>query len=48
MRKNIIGKIITIILIVSSTIMIGMYLGICILVNTDFNKYNNYIIEVAN
>ena len=48
MKKNIVGKIITILLIVSTTIMIGITIGICMLSNIDFDKYdNNPVIEIA-
>lgn len=47
MKKSIIGKIITIICIVFATIQIGVVMGVYILSNVDFDRYNTeYKIEV--
>ncbi len=48
MKNKIISKLLIIIMIVSATIQIGMFLGYFILSNTDFNKYKvEYEIQVA-
>lgn len=48
MKKNIVGKVITVILVVSTTIMVGMILGMYMLSNIDFDKYDkDYIVEVV-
>ncbi len=48
-KNNLINKIINIFLICMCTIEVGMAIGYYMLVNIDFNKYNNeYIIEVLN
>ena len=47
MKKNIVGKLITIFAIISATIEIGIAVGYYMLVNIDFDKYNsNYTIDV--
>lgn len=47
MKKNIVGKIITIISIVCVTIEVGVTIGYYMLAKMDFNKYNiNYNIEI--
>ena len=40
MKKNIIGKIITVVAIISVTVEMGVFLGCYMLLNIDFNKYN--------
>lgn len=48
MKKSIIGKIITVIVVVSTTVMIGMTLGLYMLSNIDFDKFNsNPMIEIV-
>lgn len=48
MKKNIVGRIITVLVIVSATIQVGVTIGYYMLANIDFNKYNtNYNIEIV-
>lgn len=48
MKKNIVGKIITIICIICATIEVGIALGYFMLSNIDFNKYKtSYIVEIV-
>lgn len=48
MEINIVGKIITVIIVVSTTIMLGIMLGAYMLANIDFEKYNrDFIVEFA-
>lgn len=48
MKKNIIGKIITIFTIIIVTVEIGIAIGYYMLLNIDFEKYNDtYSIEVV-
>lgn len=47
MKKNIIGKIIVVLLVVATTIEVGITIGYYMLINMDFNKYNTSVIEVV-
>lgn len=48
MKKNKIGKFITIFAIIMATIEIGIGISYFMLINIDFDKYNNdYKIEVV-
>ena len=48
MKKNKVGKFITIFAIIMATIEIGIGIGYYMLINIDFDKYNNdYKIEVV-
>ena len=48
MKKNIIGKIIVIIMIIAATVEVGIAVGWFMLANIDSNKYNvDYNIEVV-
>lgn len=48
MKKNIVGRFITIFSIIMATIEIGIGISYYMLLNIDFNKYNNeYDIEIV-
>lgn len=49
MKNSIVGKVITIITIISLTVEVGIGIGYYMLANMDFNKFNtNYKVEVVN
>lgn len=47
MKRNKIDKIILIMSIIVATIEIGITIGYCMLTNIDFDKYNNYNVEIV-